>query len=368
MDGNNYSFTPANLAIEGSLELFLELYKYTESIYKGLCADKLFSEGHRKLYNSRAIPLISNEFDFLAWRRNRIFSNKKIHITPDNFKLFDFFDKEKIKEFNEKCRMVSYFVDKGYILEADEKLYLDHLEGNNNELPVEKCKISFETFLSKFKLVVVDALYKTELVTNPTYTIDKAYRDIKQRICSRIKKARDKYIIPIKDGLNLTSEPLYLYDSLNNTKCKLEKHNVISKNYYAPSMDGKSIVVLPAHYCEDCNKYLFGAISFSYFQDVYGKLVVRKRSISSEGDLIWQIHGESKLHQLGYNVINGKLTPIERQAILVSILESKQLSFFEIVATIEQDIRNFSNHPKMRNAVEKWRQDLKYLNNYIIEK
>ena len=41
--------------------------------------------------------------------------------------------------------------------------------------------------------------------------------------------------------------------------------------------------------------------------------------------------------------------------------------FFEIVATLEQNIRTFERNYRMRNAVEKWHNDLKFLSEYMLK-
>jgi hypothetical protein len=90
--------------------------------------------------------------------------------------------------------------------------------------------------------------------------------------------------------------------------------------------------------------------------------------ISSDSNSEWNLLRESKLHQLGYNVVEGNMTAFERQNLLVTLLNGKYISFFEIVSTIEQNIRMFQSHYKMQNAVQKWRHDLKFINEFAASK
>ena len=123
-----------------------------------------------------------------------------------------------------------------------------------------------------------------------------------------------------------------------------------------------------AYYCEDCNKYFCGNLSYSLLRGYLGKFLAVIHDHSNENNDPWHIEGESNLHRLGYNVINGQMTLEERQNLLVSLLTNKLITYFEVVATIEQNIRIFDGNYRMRAAVEKWRSDLQFINAYMLEK
>ena len=195
-----------------------------------------------------------------------------------------------------------------------------------------------------------------------------AKRDVETHIKEHMKLRREECVISNDAGIPPTTEPLYIYDALNNTACKLSRHQVMLRKYYAQHIDGKRLVVLPVHYCETCNRYMIGSLSLSLFRGFCGKFLVSTIGVGTDGSREWTLQGESKLHQLGYNVVAGQLSPAERKSILISIVESKQLTFFEVIATIEQDIRIFENNKRMQNAVEKWRSDLQFINEYMISK
>ena len=74
---------------------------------------------------------------------------------------------------------------------------------------------------------------------------------------------------------------------------------------------------------------------------------------------------ESPLHQLGYNVIAGKLTEKERQTILVKIYEKKWLTFFQIQRDLEKAIRIFQYRSHYQAAVMKWKSDLYFISEYV---
>lgn len=125
---------------------------------------------------------------------------------------------------------------------------------------------------------------------------------------------------------------------------------------------------MPVHYCKTCKRYLCGRLSFSLYKDFFGRFIIETCDLLLGRDDSWSLDSESKLHRFGYNVINGRLSSLERRNILISLLESKKMSFFEITATIEQNIRIFEGNYRMFKAIEKWRSDLRFINDYVLDK
>ena len=77
MSINSYGFTPANLVLDNTLELFFDLYQFTYSVYLDICSGVDVDTRLIAHYNSIAAPRLINEFEKLAYRRNRIFSQKR---------------------------------------------------------------------------------------------------------------------------------------------------------------------------------------------------------------------------------------------------------------------------------------------------
>ena len=355
-----YSLTPLNLALDGTLEQFIDLYNFTKRVYLEELEETplLITGNYRNNFDSYMIPKLLPKFETLAFRRLRIFTLKlkNIHLSERHFKRFSFFDEKKTASF-----------------ESNKELYrvFDHLDiakkYNDPLFAFHETIIDLEKFLEQFRFIVARAICEEIQKTNPDYTIFQAINDVDSRIQERMKMRRSECIVSIEDHPS-TKEPLYLYDSLKNTACKKNNHTVIAKKYYAKHINGKQSVVLPAHYCKDCKKYMFGSQSLSFFKEYCGDFIVQTHYLFSPQDGFFAFTGESQLHKLGYNVVAGKLSAYERQNKLISILESKQLTFFEIVSTIEQDIRIFRNNPNMKNAVSKWRDDLQFINEYVLQK
>lgn len=365
---NHYSFSLSNLALDGSLEYFIELYQFTYNVYLRLLDEhpyfRVEQPSDRQNWNLCAIPEILPQFELVAFRRLRIFTTKfkSIRLYPHHFKNFDFFDDEKICHYEQRKKLYTELNNKGFKM-LDE----NYIKSDNDIFAFRRTVIGIDAFLNHFRCIVIRAIHEKIKKTNPSYTIFQARKDVDDRIQARMKMRHNECKVPNNNSYPPTDTPLFLYDTLNNIGCKRNKHDLIPEKYYARHIDGKSTVVLPVHYCKTCNRYLCGNVSFSLFKELFGKFIVETRVLPPGIDMGLQLQGESKLHRLGYNVINGNLTCTERKNILISALESKKLSFFEIISTIEQNIRTFENNYRMHNAVEKWRNDLVFISEYILK-
>lgn len=167
------------------------------------------------------------------------------------------------------------------------------------------------------------------------------------------------------EKISVNTEPLFLFDSLNSTKCKRDKHDIIQKNYYTKQFGTDDTLVLPAHFCNTCGRHMMGHISYSLFIEHFGKISAKIDSSGSSHLEKWNHRPESKLHSLGYNVQEGKLSINQRQSMLIWLLKSKQISFFDMVATIESDINQFQYIPRFNAAVAKWKMDLQFISNFV---
>ena len=363
-----FSLTPINLALDGSLEYFIELYQFTYDVYLRLLDEhpsfRVDRSSDRQHWNSCAIPELLPKFELLAFRRLRIFTAKfkSIHLYPHHFKNFDFFDGEKLRGYEWRRKVEVEWASKEF-----KPLDKSCTEDDPGIFAFQETVIGLDSFLEHFKRVVLYAIYEEIKKNDPSYTIFQARKDVDDRIWTRMKMRRSECIVPNNNSRPPIDSPLFLYDALSNIGCNRNQHELIPKKYYARHTYGKNTVVLPVHYCKTCNRYLCGKVSFALFEEFFGKFIIETHRLLPGVDGRWQLQGESRLHQLGYNVIDGGLTCTERKNILISLLESKQLSFFEIVATLEQNIRTFESNYRMRNAVEKWHNDLKFISDYMMQ-
>jgi hypothetical protein len=365
---DNFDFTPLNLALSGNVEDFLELYINTENTYMQVVDEHpsflLTLPSGRDHVNRIAKSRILSDFNHVLGRCLEIFgvNDCVISIQERHLKYFDFFDAERIRNIDVEIRINQEWAKKGYTW-VDKK----YLSDADELYTIQSTMIGFEAFLNYFRRAVMRCICEERQKSNPAYTIFQARKDVESSISIYMKRMRYESIVPLGEKLELTEEPLYLYDALSGISCKRCEHRIVPAKYYTRHVDGKNAIVLPVHFCEHCSKYMCGKISYSLFQSHFGRVRIIAKELADESKC-WNIHGESMLHQLGYTVEEGKLSSSERQNLLVTILESKQLTFFEIVATIEQDIRIFETNFKMKSAVRKWKEDLRFINEYVTGK
>ena len=376
MSSNMYGLSSLNLALDGSLDLFYELYINTYDLFYEKVNEDHSLILNRDRLNAIILPEIIPSFELLAFRRLRIFTKKikNIHLYERHFKRFSFFDEVEITrikshtawelEWEWATKWGKYFEEKYRTTEFTQ----NQKQRAEQEIlsKFQDLFISFEQFIGEFQRIVIRAIHETIQNEDPNYTIFDARKDVEDHISHRMINKRNECIMPTSTSLPPTKEPLYVFNALNSTSCKKNNHRIVLKKYYALHSDGKNTVVLPVHYCAECNRYMIGSLSLSYFRDFCGKFIVQTHMLISDYDNSWDLVRESKLHQLGYNVIEGKLSSLERQNILISLLKGKYISFFEMVSSIEQNIRMFRNHYKMQRAVEKWRADLAFINEFMV--
>lgn len=369
MGSSIYGLTPLNLAIDGSLDQFYTLYKtaYDECLDNVVSNPTLLRNTDR--LNDMLLAYILDEINTLASNNLKLFTDrvKEIYITRKHIKYFNFIDEEKVRRFNWRCEWEREF-EEDFQQNYGHKSTLAsqwHKDDPTGLSEFHETAIRFDQFIEEFQRIVTRAICEVIQEDESSYTIFDARRDVEDHIRHRMVNKRNACIIPTTSSLPPTKVPLYVFNALNSTSCKRSNHPIVAKKYYAQHTDGKNTVVLPVHYCTECDRYMIGSLSLSYFRDFCGKFIVQTHMLASDLDNSWDLVRESKLHQLGYNVIEGQLSSLERQNILVSLLRGKYITFFEMVSSIEQNIRMFRNHYKMQRAVQKWQDDLKFINEHM---
>ena len=154
-----------------------------------------------------------------------------------------------------------------------------------------------------------------------------------------------------------------IYKNLELLSCYQKEHQVEPRYCSIRTSQGQN-VVMPIHYCKTCHRAFVGEITFKAFKKEYGRLVIK---MYEDGNECTYNHfaGESDLHAFGYNVVAGVLSKEERQEILKTVYDCGYLSYFEICAHIENMIHLFETRETHMVAVQKWRSDLQFLNEYV---
>ena len=328
------AMTKSNMAILGAFDEFYDVFKKLFEIYDdGFDELILVRKGKRpdiytvnKYVNKKSRNLIESllkKYSFLF-----VSPPETIHASAYAFSDFTLFEYDDLKGFKPK---------------------------------------SFQNFLYdiQYRIAIVHNRYKQ--YNRVFCTFEDAYAEINEHIIAEVEKTKETIVIKCEKKIDITNKPLYVFEVLSSTSCHRYKHAVITSPFYAPLVDGSGILVLPTHFCQSCDKYLIGKNTLSLYDKSFGKTLIERRTeTTDENSKFNSFNIESLLHQLGYNVIDGELSETERHNILIAILTTQKMTYFEICQSIEQNIRLFDGMPEKKLAVTKWRDDLKYLGDYVI--
>lgn len=121
--------------------------------------------------------------------------------------------------------------------------------------------------------------------------------------------------------------------------------------------------------CKDCEKYYLNAESFNLYARRFGLPQVSIQILKSEKESFSGWNEESLLHMAGYNVnaVQG-LKAEERRAVLTEVLDTGLMEKYQVTAFLEGLIRRNKYRLKLQNAINKWTDDLHFVNEYQIEK
>ena len=246
MSADIYSLTPLNLALDGSLESFLEAYRSIYEVYLRKVRETPTLISVKSNLDSSVIPEILPILNFLLFKRIRIFATdiKHISLQEHHFKRFSFLDETKLTEFARNQQFNLRWKEKGFSSLVDER----YLEDANDEFIFRETAISLEQFLKEVQRIVVRAICEERRKENPEYTIFDARAAVEKRVAARMKQRREEFILLKDDRNQPTTEPLYVYDRLNAIGCKRNTHTLVLKRYYAYPKSGQHILALPTHY------------------------------------------------------------------------------------------------------------------------
>lgn len=128
------------------------------------------------------------------------------------------------------------------------------------------------------------------------------------------------------------------------------------------------IYSVQAGYCNECDKYYILKKDFKLAQKLGAILcpVIDLTKIKDKKQYkIQSTTTESRIHQLGYNVIKKNMyTTKQRHLILANIIENTNISKHEIKSNIERCIKQHQTQPNYAEAVACWKIDYDFVSNY----
>jgi len=171
------------------------------------------------------------------------------------------------------------------------------------------------------------------------------------------------------------SEPLpnkrVLYIYKGNIRCRRFRHPVIQATaiMHGISKGGTDDeeIAINAEYCMKCKKLMLNDISYQEYRRRYRFMIGDLRMLSDSFEGEYALSEESPLKLSGYNVgQQDNFDARTRQYILASIIYEKIMTKGEVIQYLEFFIRQNASKDSHRIACGKWREDLKFVQEYNI--
>lgn len=157
-----------------------------------------------------------------------------------------------------------------------------------------------------------------------------------------------------------------LYVFKGTLSCERRGHNVEGATGSIVTLAG-SPVNINVNYCNNCHKYYLGQREYEHYRGRFGPVLGNfsfPESTQSDPDSV-SLSKESPLMMCGYNVRESEgLTSRERHLILANMIDRRILSKPRIIDYLQFFISWREGNPSMRNACNKWREDLAFVRDY----
>lgn len=335
------ALTSKNLAILGALDDFYGLYfkiysEFTEAMVE---FTKMQMEKTGEPYDGSIQFHLTPEMENNARKHFIPVLNRNVGLFTNEYETF-MANKSEFRNF-------PYYIIRGY----------------------SYCYATFQEFCQAVEQIYIDMIYKWKKQINPNVRIE----DIENQVNTRLQiltaiKEKEIFSENQVDEQVSGDETLYLVEALPMISCYQQKHDIVARKYQAKLFNGTGTIILPTHYCTACKKYFIGDKTLKEYENQYGKILVRRQKYltqKQQESVFDKFDPESRLHQYGYNVKADGMTDLERQRILIALIESKRVTYYEICRTIEQCINLFQSQAKYSQAVTKWKRDLKFIGDYV---
>lgn len=335
----DWALNPSNIASIGAIDEFYDLYFQIQEIY----------EKQKNMYLKNHQYLLPFDWDRITRKDVRkacepimnkyllLFTNEysKIFANAHGFEQFHFLNWKVIDKNNQQGQL-------GKIVVSFK---------------------SFRDFLVEFQYAVTRIIHKWKSSTLPNLSFQNVSMEVNNHILTYVSQNTKVEITPIGNFSSVSSDVLYVFENLSSTVCYVNKHPIVAGSFTASLAASPGQITFPVHFCSQCGRYFIGEKTLQVFEKKYGKILAVKKKIGNNEGLYDDLNIESRLHQLGYNVSDGR-TEQERQSLLKNLLDKGFITYFEMVRSIEWNINNLKHNP---DAVEKWKRDLKFIGQCVLD-
>ena len=225
--------------------------------------------------------------------------------------------------------------------------------------------ITFHSFLGKLFEVVVRIIAKRRNRQYPGNESDVVYEEVNRYVDSLVAQYRKRIHITPEREIVSEDNHLLVYSQFSLISCNQKEHTIVSDIFCAKKLDGSGFYNLPIHRCATCGRKFVGKYTLDFYQREFGKIRVAVQTdlIIDTPGVFEELKHESELHAQGYVV--GQLSEIERRNLLIQLLQSGVMTYFEICRDIKNAIQTQQHLPKRSPYIAKWKSDLEFLSKYI---
>ena len=162
----------------------------------------------------------------------------------------------------------------------------------------------------------------------------------------------------IQSQLDDKSRTLFVCNGI--MRCEQEYHNISSIRLTMPTISNE-LVEFNANYCADCDTLYIYRSDYEYYRDRYGLPLIQ--FASQDKDSTNEYGAEDSILSLaGYSVsAANNLSAEQRQQILVDLVAAEMITKSRIIMYINWFISHNGKIAGHKNAVDKWKEDLKFM-------
>lgn len=173
-----------------------------------------------------------------------------------------------------------------------------------------------------------------------------------------------------KENISRVSNVVQIYaNKCHCQRCenKYQRITTVNRTAVVDTIDG-STVDINVMFCKGCGQYFVNIITMEQYKTIYGGLLMECKTSKdfSPSQYAWfDFAPDSILSRCGYTVKEG-VSAAHRHAILQYILETGKATKYEIIEKINSFISLRDNQQKYDGACTRWREDIKFVNEYKI--
>lgn len=233
------------------------------------------------------------------------------------------------------------------------------------------CKITPNEFVESLERILVFNVLDRRSKSRSNISTETVSAEINEYMERLSDQYRKRILTYTYDDTSTESNELLVYSNFAILSCNLKKHHLMVDQYLAKRFDNAAeSVSMNIHRCMTCGRKFIGKYTLSFYEEEFGRLDIRcLPDVRLDGAGTFDsLSSETELHRRGYRVSSGKMSEKQRRALLIELLVSGKMDYFEITRDIKSAINTQKHFPERAIHVEMWKSDLDFLRQYMDHK